>query len=313
MALALAICAGLVLGIVNLGIPGTVGQASQDLPGAMAHAPLGQATLGDFVWNDIDQNGLQNPNEPGINGVLVKLYEDDGDGIFEPTSDPLLGDRVTGDNPNTPIVETGWYQFLIYNTEVLYWVVIDDSNFAPGGPLAGYVLTSANTFGASPMLVFLSGVQDYSDADFGYVSTGVVNTATPTPTPTATLTNTPTSTPTQSPRRRQPKPQQQDLHLRRPKPQRLDLRRRRPKPQHRRRRTPRHRRRSTRRHRRRPTRQCRRGRTLRRRRRPKPRLRDPHRPQPIRRGRDISISPSSSDLRQRQRRRRRQRGHRHRR
>ena len=199
MALAFAICAGLLLGIIQLGITGTIGQAAQDLPGAMALAPEGQTTLGDVVWNDSDMNGLQTLNEPGINLVRVKLYQDNNDGVFDPTVDPLLGEMVTGDNPNTPIQETGWYQFLIYDTSTLYWVVIDESNFVPGGSLTGYSLTSANAFGSNPMLVFLSGVQDYSNADFGYAYTGIVDTATPTPTLVATLTNTPTSPPSKTP------------------------------------------------------------------------------------------------------------------
>lgn len=36
------------------------------------------ASLGDFVWNDTNQNGVQNAGEPGIQGVTVKLYACDG-------------------------------------------------------------------------------------------------------------------------------------------------------------------------------------------------------------------------------------------
>ena len=53
-------------------------------------------------------------------------------------------------------------------------LLIGDSNFAPGGPLAGYIHTSADTFGPNPMLVYLSGgIQDYTDADFGYARTAI--------------------------------------------------------------------------------------------------------------------------------------------
>ena len=195
---AIAICAGLLLGLVALGITGTSGQASQDLPAAVAHVPEGQSTLGNLVWHDIDLGGSQNPNEPGINRVLVKLYQDNNDGIFDPNTDTFVSQMVTGDNPGTPAQEQGWYEFQIYVTDALYWVVIAEGNFAPGGALDGYVLTSVDTFGPNPMLVYLpAGVQAYQDADFGYASTGVVATATPTP--TTTLTHTPTSTPTQTP------------------------------------------------------------------------------------------------------------------
>jgi YVTN family beta-propeller protein len=209
---AIAICAGLLLGLIALGVTETAGQASQDLPGTMAHAPMGQSTLGDTVWHDVDLSGSQNLNEPGINLVLVKLYRDNGDGIFDSTTDSLLDQMDTGDNPNTPTQEAGWYEFQIDTTDVFYWVVIADSNFAPGGPLAGYFLTSATVFGPNPMLVYLpSGVQDYNDADFGYTYTGIVATATPTatatpvgmltatPTATATSVGMPTATPTATP------------------------------------------------------------------------------------------------------------------
>ena len=32
------------------------------------------AVLGDYVWEDIDHDGLQDAGEPGVNGVLVTLY-----------------------------------------------------------------------------------------------------------------------------------------------------------------------------------------------------------------------------------------------
>ena len=41
------------------------------------------ATIGDRVWVDADGDGMQDPEEVGISGVLVTLYYDpDGDGIY---------------------------------------------------------------------------------------------------------------------------------------------------------------------------------------------------------------------------------------
>ncbi|HRK82680.1 MAG TPA: SdrD B-like domain-containing protein, partial [Saprospiraceae bacterium] len=34
------------------------------------------ASLGDYVWEDLNRDGIQQGNEPGINGVTVRLYED---------------------------------------------------------------------------------------------------------------------------------------------------------------------------------------------------------------------------------------------
>jgi len=36
------------------------------------------ATIGDLVWNDLNENGIQDPDEPGIPDVTVELYNCDG-------------------------------------------------------------------------------------------------------------------------------------------------------------------------------------------------------------------------------------------
>ena len=46
--------------------------------------PRGISTVGDYVWYDADLSGLPDAGEPGIDNVLVKLYRDDGDALFEP-------------------------------------------------------------------------------------------------------------------------------------------------------------------------------------------------------------------------------------
>ncbi|RYE16222.1 MAG: hypothetical protein EOP51_26200, partial [Sphingobacteriales bacterium] len=43
-------------------------------------------TIGDYVWFDVDRDGLQESNEPGVSGVAVKLYADnDGNGVADGT------------------------------------------------------------------------------------------------------------------------------------------------------------------------------------------------------------------------------------
>ena len=51
-------------------------------------------TIGDFVWNDLNLNGIQDAGEPGIAGVQVKLF----DGIYS-----LLATSTTNAN--------GFYSF----------------------------------------------------------------------------------------------------------------------------------------------------------------------------------------------------------
>jgi len=45
------------------------------------------AKLGDYVWHDLNADGLQNDGDTGINGVTVTLWRDlDGNGVFDPAT-----------------------------------------------------------------------------------------------------------------------------------------------------------------------------------------------------------------------------------
>ncbi len=46
--------------------------------GALVLDERQNATLGDFVWSDINQNGLQDVGEPGLTNVLVRIYDATG-------------------------------------------------------------------------------------------------------------------------------------------------------------------------------------------------------------------------------------------
>ncbi|MFA9396882.1 MAG: SdrD B-like domain-containing protein [Clostridiaceae bacterium] len=56
--------------------------------------------LGDYVWEDMNKDGIQNDGETGINGILVKLYESDGT--------TLAGYTRTGDDQDG---NPGYYAF----------------------------------------------------------------------------------------------------------------------------------------------------------------------------------------------------------
>ncbi len=56
-------------------------------------------SLGDRVWLDRNWNGVQDPGEPGLNGITVELYAEGG-------ADPLAA-TVTADHAGQP----GWYLF----------------------------------------------------------------------------------------------------------------------------------------------------------------------------------------------------------
>ena len=58
-----------------------------------------KASLGDYVWEDLNADGVQDAGEPGIQGATVKLYRDaDGDGVAEPNGDD--GASIATDTAN---------------------------------------------------------------------------------------------------------------------------------------------------------------------------------------------------------------------
>ncbi len=108
--------------------------------------------IGDFVWYDTNHDGVQDPGEAGINGVQVKLYRDNGDGLFNTTTDTLVGTQTT----------SGGGKYLFQNlSPASYFVDVVDSTVP-----AGYILTTAND--PTPIINLAAG-QRYLQADFGYV------------------------------------------------------------------------------------------------------------------------------------------------
>jgi hypothetical protein len=61
--------------------------------GLIGLSGAGSAALGNFVWNDVNHNGLQDPGESGIAGVLVRLFSANGVLLKEitTTEDGLYG------------------------------------------------------------------------------------------------------------------------------------------------------------------------------------------------------------------------------
>ncbi|MBN8486357.1 MAG: hypothetical protein J0M20_01290 [Burkholderiales bacterium] len=53
--------------------------------------PIKPAAYGNLVWLDTDRDGLQDAGEPGLDGVRVEIYRDDGDGISNPDTDDFVG------------------------------------------------------------------------------------------------------------------------------------------------------------------------------------------------------------------------------
>ncbi|HEY3827207.1 MAG TPA: SdrD B-like domain-containing protein, partial [Bryobacteraceae bacterium] len=127
--------------------------------------PPAQGAIGDFVWHDLNRNGIQdndsnNNPEPGINSVTVRLYN---------SSNTLVGTTTTV----TANGHDGYYQFtgLAAGT---YTVVLDSTTLPPGyTPTTSNApgSTAANDSNGSPATVTLATNSSVDETiDFGFVS-----------------------------------------------------------------------------------------------------------------------------------------------
>ncbi|MEM9530024.1 MAG: SdrD B-like domain-containing protein [Pseudomonadota bacterium] len=94
-------------------------------------------SLGNRVWLDVNNNGVIDSGEPGINDVTVNLYQDsNADGVPDGAA---LGSRVTVDNGT----DDGYYRFdnLLADT---YLVEIDASASDTGEPLADLISSTVD-------------------------------------------------------------------------------------------------------------------------------------------------------------------------
>ncbi len=130
----------------------------EDMATAFVHVPL-SATIGDYVWSDTNNDGVQNGSESGISGVLVDLVLD-GTIISTNTTDG-----------------TGLYMFDNLVADC-YDVVINSSNFESGGALESHIASPANMGGDDA--IDSDGIDNSSSVcvnpgdvnltiDFGYV------------------------------------------------------------------------------------------------------------------------------------------------
>jgi protocatechuate 3,4-dioxygenase beta subunit len=112
------------------------------------------AAVGNFVWEDLNGNGLQDPGEPGIDGVLMQLQ------ITYPDGTITVLKTITGDNLDTPDVEAGWYRFSNLLQDEHYNGVnmtptptFETSVLTPAGtgPLTGLAVTLLNQ-GSNPLV-----------------------------------------------------------------------------------------------------------------------------------------------------------------
>ncbi|HMV84251.1 MAG TPA: SdrD B-like domain-containing protein [Blastocatellia bacterium] len=124
---------GIVTGAITLTAGGEPTNDGDDANGNQT-VDLGFYTpvsVGNLVWKDLNNNGLREVGEMGVPGVVVELYRDNGDGVFNPATDTLIPAQPT----STTDANGNWsYTNLLPGN---YFVRVAPSNFQPGGVLAG--------------------------------------------------------------------------------------------------------------------------------------------------------------------------------
>jgi uncharacterized repeat protein (TIGR01451 family) len=127
------------------------------------YRPIGFGSIGDYVWNDANGNGLQDGTESGLINVTVTLYEDgNGNGVID------AGDAVVG---TTTSDSSGSYHF--YNLPVRNYLVDVDQTDAQI-PTDAYGNRYILSGGTDPLAVNLAANQQYTAADFGFGPGGTI-------------------------------------------------------------------------------------------------------------------------------------------
>ena len=138
-------------------------------------ASPGTATIGDLVWSDADGDGVRDPGEPGLAGVVLNLLEDtNGDGIGDANPKECFGVIRPEPAPYAACTTTsaadGSYLFsgIVANGTRDYFVTVDSSQTA----LASYTATTPLFAG----FLNVPAGAGYTTADFGFEQTGTTTT-----------------------------------------------------------------------------------------------------------------------------------------
>ena len=116
------------------------------------------STIGDFVWHDLNQNGIQDTGEPGIDGVQVKLLD---------ASQNVIATTTTSVGPSG---QHGYYQFSGLCIGSYYVEVVTPAGFAPTSP-CGNNMTIPDDSNCSPASVVITTYGESNQTiDFGFIT-----------------------------------------------------------------------------------------------------------------------------------------------
>ncbi len=113
-------------------------------------ANLNPMSLGNLVFRDSNNNGVQDSGETGIPGVRVELYEDtNANGSYDDGTDTAVGAAQTTDASGNYVFDN------LFPGE--YLVLVPNSQFGVGQPLAGFVTSTGNDPAPDPDIAVVDG------------------------------------------------------------------------------------------------------------------------------------------------------------
>ncbi len=122
---------------------------NRDVDAGFYPQDVNNASLGNVVWYDVDQDGIQDTGEPGVAGVLVELLDGANNPIYVNAAGAIVAMGAPGAVAYTAITNAlGKYQFNNLLANVPYKVKFN--------PPAGYTVSSSNV-----------GTNDYVNSDAG--------------------------------------------------------------------------------------------------------------------------------------------------
>lgn len=104
--------------------------------------------VGNYLWLDQDKDGIQDPQEPGVSGVALSLYDENCNELETTVSDA-----------------NGYYSFKDLNVDLDYYIVITDPDYN-----AQYGYISKNGMSLYPSIADkgVGDLSDYNDSDGSY-------------------------------------------------------------------------------------------------------------------------------------------------
>jgi uncharacterized repeat protein (TIGR01451 family) len=142
-------------------------------------APADAATIGDTVWHDANDNGVQDSGEPGIAGVTVTLHIDvNGDGVLD-GGDTLAATTTSGADGSylfTNIIADGALDYLVDVTVPAGYTIdtgektLSAQNVVQGGTYLAYdfgLESTGATFTITEKIFVDSNPNGYDSSDSG--------------------------------------------------------------------------------------------------------------------------------------------------